>query len=813
MATGTLPAMASKRATKAASKKTTKATTKPAKRATAAPAKTPAKRAKKAPAKTTKKKSAAPKIQAGTPRGPALIAAILAKLSGPKSPIGEPRPLDAAGLRAFEESAGVALSPSLHAVLAHDAGWLARHYGWFDAQGRFLARPTFDVIAEHAGVFAEAYEEVCAARFPGKAIALDQGSDSMRLLYFGDPDEHGEYPVLDTDHDDVPSLGVAAAGIDVWLAQMLDVKLGADAARDQAATSKRILGSKSDWAMDIPGGAALLPAPKAGPAPGSVSFAPIVVGAGDKSRRLSDKQLTKALAEHAELGDEQRLGELVADAKARGLPRKALDDALVKAAQGGNEGALHLLLAAGASPNARDYYGAALSRLISYDRSAALARILLDAGADPNGPSVNGKTALFGAVERSSLEMTRLLLERGADPLHRETNGMTPLHTAAQGQTNPAMVDLLLDHGASTEAGKNHSRPLHWAIEGRNRDVARRLVARGADVNAKSDYLGRTALHIAFECGDDVMAGELVRAGADRALADARGITLAEVYGPGGEDVRPFDCHYVPSAEEQRLTIALRLAVTNHHAMRNLYYPPLHADFWASLINHGLAAGSAFDPVESRARVVASFDPRTVKRSGFHDAKLELMIAGVAPELLRLVAGKLLGSAVVFTGAGVGAAIRTVALSIRGSREGRSAMDAATLRACFDDDGVQLGAYEGTLPFAFRVEKGAAALTVVPDGAVKDAASAHILTAGTAWLAVAEMWPRRALGPPPFYMLSPDPSVKGAARFTLLAPAAPKGERNAFPFAHEPAEAALRNAMRALHAKVALREVVLTLPG
>lgn len=775
-----------------ASKKTTKASSK----------RTATERAKKAPAKT---KIAKKEVQAGTPRGPALVGAILAKLTGPKSPIGEPQPLDAAGLRSFEESAGVALSPSLYAVLAHDAGWLARRFGWFDAQGRFLARPTFDVIAEHAGAFAEAYEEVCAARFPGKAIALDQGSDSMRLLYFGDPDEHGEYPVLDTDHDDVPSLGVAAAGLDVWLARMLEVKLGADAARDQAATSKRILGSTSDWAMDVPGGVALLPVPKAGPPPGSVSFGPIAATRGDEARRLTDKQLTQALAEHAEGGDVRRLGELVADAKARGLPSKALDDALVKAAQSGNEGALRLLLAAGASANAQD----ALSRLISYQRSPALVRILLDAGADPNAPSGNGRTALFGAVERSSLDMTRLLLERGADPLHRDTNGMTPLHTAAQRQTEPAIVDLLLDHGASTEAGENHSRPLHWAIEGKNREVARRLVARGADVNAKSEFLGRTSLHIAFERGDDVLAGELVRAGADRSLADARGITLAEIYGPAGEDVRPLDCHYVPSVEEQRLTIAIRLAVTNHHSMPNLYYPPLHAESWASLINHGLAAGSAFDPAQSTARVVASFDPRAIDRSGFHDARLELMIAGVAPELLRLVGCKLLGSAMALSGA----AIRTVALSIRGTREGRGAVDTTTLRAWLDDDDVQLGAYEGTLPFAFRAEKGKPALAVVPAGVLNASASDTVKAAGAAWLEMAEMWPRRAPGPAPFYMLAPDTLAGGAVRFTLLAPGAPKDERNAFPFARGPAEASLRNAMRALHAKVPLREVVLTLPG
>src|SRR5205814_1765922 len=113
--------------------------------------------------------------------------------------------------------------PSLHALLSFDAAYIQRELRWFDKTGQFLARPTIEIIGEHAGPFTEAYEPLCAARFPGKAIALDQGSDSMRLLYFGDPDELGEYPVLFIDHDDMPILGVEYAGFDLYAASMLEV--------------------------------------------------------------------------------------------------------------------------------------------------------------------------------------------------------------------------------------------------------------------------------------------------------------------------------------------------------------------------------------------------------------------------------------------------------------------------------------------------------------------------------------------------------------------------------------------------------------
>ena len=710
-------------------------------------------------------------------RGAALVSALVAKLVGPDSPIGDPQPLDAARLSAVEDAAGVALSPSLHAVLSLDGGWLGRTYGWFDAGGQLLARPTIEIIRGHAGPLAEAYEELCAQRFPGRAIGLDRGSDSMRLLYFGDPDEQGEYPVLYIDHDDLPMLGVEAAGVDVWLAEALGIK--ASIASDVAIASKRILGSKQPWSTES---GVVLPAPMAGPAPGSVAFerAPSVPAA---QKKLTDKQLIKALTEHAGQGNSARLAALLADARARTLPKKPLDDALVAAALGGHESTL---------------------------------RMLLEAGADPDAPSVNGKTALFAAVERDSAELTRLLLERGADPNHADTSGQTPLHEAAQKAIDPVIVDLLLDHGAQTEGGTNHSLPLHWAVDRGEPAIVARLLARGANRDATSGHLGRTPLHIAFERGDDVLAGDLVRAGADRSIPDERGIVLAEVYGPSGEDLRSLDVHYVPSREEQRLTLAVRIAVTNPHGLPHVRFPALDAHFWAELVNQGLAAGDRFDPAWSRAAVLTSFDLKKADRAGFHDAKLELTIAGVAPELLRFVAAKLLGN-VVARSRGAGSAMRVVAVSIRGSLEGESVVDAKTLRAWIADDTVQLGAFPGELPFAFRVERGGApAVAVVPVAPFTPAPAAPgaaIYRACSAWLSMSETWPRATTGPALFLMLSPDRGADDRARYTLLAPSAPKSERNRFPFAAAPAEAALRNAMRALHAKMPLREVVLTLPG
>jgi ankyrin repeat protein len=82
-----------------------------------------------------------------------------------------------------------------------------------------------------------------------------------------------------------------------------------------------------------------------------------------------------------------------------------------------------------------------------------VARALLDGGASVNRPDLEGLTPLFWAVLANKVDMARLLLDRGADVNHVDKHGMTPLLYAASidyGDTR--MVDLLLKHGARTDA-------------------------------------------------------------------------------------------------------------------------------------------------------------------------------------------------------------------------------------------------------------------------------------------------------------------------------------------------------------------------
>jgi hypothetical protein len=99
---------------------------------------------------------------------------------------------------------------------------------------------------------------------------------------------------------------------------------------------------------------------------------------------------------------------------------------------------------------------------------------------------------------RGNLESARLLIDCGANvnALDNEQQRLMPLHGRAE-HGDVAMVELLLEHGADVHAVSCMSTPLHCAVGGfqhappeRWRDVAERLVAAGADINAGSAATG-----------------------------------------------------------------------------------------------------------------------------------------------------------------------------------------------------------------------------------------------------------------------------------------------------------------------------------
>lgn len=127
--------------------------------------------------------------------------------------LGEPQPLSAEALETLRLPNGKPLSPSMKRWLAFDASWLP----WF--QGESLRSFTLDelVTSEFDEMFGGIYQPLAQKKLPAACLKLLGGSDSRRLLYLGEADPSGEYPVLWIDTDDVPAIGLYSPDFGAWL--------------------------------------------------------------------------------------------------------------------------------------------------------------------------------------------------------------------------------------------------------------------------------------------------------------------------------------------------------------------------------------------------------------------------------------------------------------------------------------------------------------------------------------------------------------------------------------------------------------------
>ena len=185
---------------------------------------------------------------------------------------------------------------------------------------------------------------------------------------------------------------------------------------------------------------------------------------------------------------------------------------LTPAVAAGSVGAIRMLLASGADPNARlrtrilkRVYNAGDPRLgegatplmrAARGGDVAVMRLLREAGADPALAQKNGNTLVHLAVaanrggnnpdrgtDAATIEAVRYCLELGADINATNASGDTPLHGSL---TIPAIVEFLLARGARVDIKNQQGRtPLDAAL--RSRDTAETTVALLRRAGGESD--------------------------------------------------------------------------------------------------------------------------------------------------------------------------------------------------------------------------------------------------------------------------------------------------------------------------------------
>ena len=251
-----------------------------------------------------------------------------------------------------------------------------------------------------------------------------------------------------------------------------------------------------------------------------------------------------ALLDAAQAADGAAVISLLDKGVSANTPRADGATALHWAAHWDDAAMADALIGAGADVDAANDFGATPLWLACRNGSEAMVAALLAAGADANAALPSGETVLMTASRTGSADVVRLLASRGADLNAREhTRGQTALMWAVA-QQHPDVVKALVALGADVHARsapqprRIHTRtagfnpsgvidtvlgsntPILFAARQGDLDVARHLVAAGADVNDTA-ATGTSALVVAAHSGHTALALFLLEQGADPSAAGA----------------------------------------------------------------------------------------------------------------------------------------------------------------------------------------------------------------------------------------------------------------------------------------------------
>ena len=181
-----------------------------------------------------------------------------------------------------------------------------------------------------------------------------------------------------------------------------------------------------------------------------------------------------------------------------------MDSRLFDAVKQGDVASVRALIEARADVDARQGDGASALHIAVSRSDEAIVQLLIQAGADVSAVNDLGITPLFVASSRATVAIVDDLLNAGANPNAPDSFGVTPLMMASR-LGDRASVAALLGHGANPDSreGTREQTALMWAVVHDHAEVARALIAAGADVHARSEVWSRTALACCQEFNQD----------------------------------------------------------------------------------------------------------------------------------------------------------------------------------------------------------------------------------------------------------------------------------------------------------------------
>lgn len=192
-----------------------------------------------------------------------------------------------------------------------------------------------------------------------------------------------------------------------------------------------------------------------------------------------------------------------------------------------------LLLDHGAKVNVKNYQGETPLHLVSRDEynspddGVCVAELLLERGADVHAQTQWGETPLHAASSNGKVKIAQLLLDKyGANVDTVDAGGNTPLHVVSRGhygteEVNVGIARLLLERGADVNArDRREFTPLHVSCKSLMLEITRLLLKHGAEVDAE-DSTGKTPIGMTLRYNNKVtldIAQLLLEYGADRSV-------------------------------------------------------------------------------------------------------------------------------------------------------------------------------------------------------------------------------------------------------------------------------------------------------
>ena len=200
------------------------------------------------------------------------------------------------------------------------------------------------------------------------------------------------------------------------------------------------------------------------------------------------------------------------------------DTPLIGASRSRQEENIKLLLAHGALPDLSGATWAALPWIID-SGNGELVRYFLEQGGNPNGFSENGENHMVYAGSHAA-DCMHVLIEHGGDVNAKSKAGNTPL-VAACSSRKFDVAKMLVAAGADPNLSSQNWAPLPWVIDSGDEELVRFMLQHGADPNGKSTN-GWINMFYAVNKPFEKIVKLLLESGGNPDQKDVNGQTLLE---------------------------------------------------------------------------------------------------------------------------------------------------------------------------------------------------------------------------------------------------------------------------------------------